>query len=82
MKSWGVGFLFSFSLQKTAVWYLKLLQAYLRDMTVLVPDHPNTPQSEYCNKMSYDLSAGGGSCLPFVKHATSVKHNKTNPVWK
>lgn len=33
----------------------------------------------YHNEVSHNLFAGGGSCLPFVKNATPVKHNKVDP---
>ena len=56
-----------------------LLQAYFRDIVGLVPDHHK--------KVSHNLFAGGGSCLQFVKTATSMKcneakHNKRRHAYK
>lgn len=42
---------------------------HLRDIAGLVPD----TTVKYRNKASVNLFAGGGSCLQFVKNATSFK---------
>lgn len=44
------------------------LQAYLGDIEGSLLDHGN--------KASHDRFAGEGSCLQFLKNATSVKHTK------
>lgn len=42
--------------------------AYLGDIPGSVLQHPNKP--------SHNLFADGGSCLQFIKNATSVGHNR------
>lgn len=37
---------------------------------------PDTEEIKYYNKVSHNLCGSVGSCLPFVKNATSVKCNK------
>lgn len=48
------------------------LQAYLRDTEGSVLDHHN--------KASYNLFAGGGYCLQFVRNATSERAIKQSPM--
>lgn len=52
---------------------LYTVQADLRDIADLVPDHCSKVSH---NKASCNPFAGGGSCLRFVKNTISVKSNK------
>ena len=54
--------------------YWKMIQAYLGDTVVSVPDHYN--KVSIAIKKVIIFFVGGGFCLQFVKIATSQKHNK------
>lgn len=46
------------------------------NLGVVVGSFPDRQGSKNCYKASHNLLADGGSRLPFVKNATSGKHNK------